>query len=668
MSNRLIHETSPYLLQHAHNPVDWYPYGDEAFAEAKSSNRPLLISIGYSACHWCHVMEHESFSKPAIAEIMNTHFVCVKVDREERPDVDNIYMGAVTLLNGNGGWPLNCFALPDGRPFWGGTYFRPEQWIDLLGQLNGLFHNSLHDLEHQAERLSKGIAGLGIIEMPVNLPPLSMQVIREAYDQLSWSFDTEMGGMRGAPKFPMPAVWQFVLSFHRLTHLPEALSQVKTTLMRMGQGGISDQIGGGFSRYSTDSNWKVPHFEKMLYDNAQLIRLYADTYRLTGERFYSDVLGHSIGFVLRELSAPEGAFYASLDADSEGEEGLFYLWTRQQLKEIMPEYADLLSDYWGIDGAGLWEKGRSIPVRPVSDAVFASREHLSEEELRQLLSMATSVLLAERNKRPRPSLDNKIITSWNALMIKGLAEAAKATGNEIWREAALRAGEFIYTQFSVSGQRLFRSLNTGKPGINAFLDDYAFTADAFISLYQVTFNEAWLFRADQLIQQVNKLFANADGPLYWFTPVVDSGVKADIVRMIVTTDGVEPSGNAVMVGVLTALGHYLENQAYIGRAIQMVVNMQQRIAAYPASYAYWATQAALIANGLTTVVISGPDAYKNAGLLNHGFNPGVLIAASVEKSGLPLFNDRFRQGQNLIFQCKDNVCAAPVSSIGDIAL
>jgi len=668
MPNRLIHETSPYLLQHAHNPVDWYPYGEEAFAEAEASSRPLLISIGYSACHWCHVMEHESFSKPEIAGIMNRLFVCIKVDREERPDVDQVYMSAVQLLNGNGGWPLNCFALPDGRPFWGGTYFRPEQWTDLLNQIDGLYRKSLPELESQAERLSKGIAGIGLVEMPENPSPLTMELLSEAYDQLSRSFDSELGGMRGAPKFPMPVVWQFVLAWHRFSRLPEALEQVKTTLTRMARGGIFDQIGGGFARYSTDASWKVPHFEKMLYDNAQLISLYAGIFRLTGERFYSEILERTIGFVLRELTSPTGAFYASLDADSEGEEGVFYVWTRPQLHAILPEYADLLADFWCIDGEGLWEKGRSILLRPMREDVFASRHHLSEEELRQLLSMATSVMLTARNQRPRPALDNKILTSWNALMIKGLADAVKATGNTIWLEAAVMAGEFIWTQLAVSGRKLYHSWNNGKPKINAFLDDYAFTADAFIALYQVTFDEAWLLRAELLVEQVNLLFEDASGPLYWVAPQVASETRAAVVRMKETTDGVEPSGNAVMAGVFLALGHYLEKESYIDRATQMLLNMQQQLVANPSSHACWAMQAAALANGLTMVVVTGPDAYKTAGMLNRKFYPGVLIAASVEKSGLSLFSHRLKAGQNQIFKCRGNTCDAPVGSVVDLVL
>lgn len=668
MPNRLINESSPYLLQHANNPVDWFPYGEEAFAVARSGNKPLLISIGYSACHWCHVMEHESFSNPSIADLMNRYFVCVKVDREERPDVDQMYMAAVQLLHGNGGWPLNCFALPDGRPFWGGTYFRPQQWSDLLEQIHGFFQNSFADLESQAQRLCRGIAGAGLVEMPQETSPFSPDLLKSVYDRLSVSFDTETGGMVGAPKFPMPVVWQFVLHYHRLSHLPEAIHQVKTTLLRMAMGGIFDQIGGGFARYSTDALWKVPHFEKMLYDNAQLTSLYANAYKATGDKSFLDIAGRIIHFVLRELTAEQGAFYASVDADSEGVEGLFYLWNRKQMEEVLPEYAGLIADYWGIDNEGKWENGMSIPLRPLSDAVFASRQHLSEEELRQLVLMSSSALLKVRNQRQRPATDTKILTSWNAMMVKGLVDAVKAGANPIWQEAAVKAGEFIFEKLALNGQKLFRSYNHGSPAIDGFLDDYAFTADAFIALYQITFDEKWLFRAGQLVEQAEALFSDNSLPLYWFSGEGLNNAEAPVVRMMETTDGVEPSANAVMAGVLLALAHYFDNQAFHDKAVRMMVNMQERMLQQPSAYACWASQAAVLASGNTSLVISGPDALKNALLINRRYYPGVIIAAAENQSALPVFSGRFKSGQNLIFKCRNNTCEAPVSSVVDLIM
>jgi len=670
MPNRLIHETSPYLLQHAHNPVDWRPYGEEAFAEAKSANKPMLISIGYSACHWCHVMEHESFSKPEIAAVMNHNFICIKVDREERPDVDHIYMGAVQLLNGNGGWPLNCFALPDGRPFWGGTYFRPEQWLDLMQQISDLYKDSYTELENQAARIINGISEMGIVKMPENPDEFTLELVTKAYDQLSWSFDTELGGLRGAPKFPMPVVWQFVMNYHRLSRNAEALSQLKTTLNRIARGGISDQIGGGFARYSTDSNWKVPHFEKMLYDNAQLISLYASMNRLGGDEFYAEIVEKSISFVFRELTSPEGIFYSALDADSEGAEGLFYLWTRDQLREILPEYADLLADYWGIDGSGLWEKGKSILLRPADDALFASRQHLSEEELKQLLKMAGNILLVEREKRIRPALDDKAILSWNALMIKALAQASQAQGNQAWLVAAIKAAEFIHQHFMHSDGQLNRVWKNGKARITALLDDYAFLAEAYVTLYQVTFNEEWLFRADSLATFVLNHFNDPTGPLFWYSPAgINTGESLPAIsRIINTSDGVEPSGNAVMANVLVSLGQYFDRLDYIERAKAMLINLQPNFTTYPSSYACWANTAVTFATGMATIVITGPDAHRNAAILNRRYYPGVFIAAAIETSELPVFNHRFKPYQNLIYKCQGQTCSAPVTSIIDLLI
>jgi hypothetical protein len=670
MPNRLIHETSPYLLQHAHNPVDWYPYGKEAFAAAKSGNRPLLISIGYSACHWCHVMEHESFSLSEVAEIMNRNFICIKVDREERPDVDQVYMGAVQLLNGNGGWPLNCFALPDGRPFWGGTYFRREQWIEMLNQISDLYINSYRELSAQADRLEKGIVESGLIRMPENPEAITSELIKETFDQLSWSFDTELGGLRGAPKFPMPVVWQFVMDYHCTSANSEALVQLKLTLDRIARGGIFDQIGGGFARYSTDAAWKVPHFEKMLYDNALMISLYANAFRLTGERFYAEVVEKTIEFIFRELTSPEGVFFSALDADSEGREGLFYVWTKDQVKEILPEYADLLNEYWGIGGAGLWEKGMSILLKPADDASFASKEHLSEEELKQLVIMAGKKLLAERNKRVRPGLDDKIILSWNALMIKALADAYKATENPEWLNAALRAAVFVESNFKDAGGNLKRVWKNNHARIDALLDDCAFLADAYIALYQVTFDEEWLFRADEIVKMASKYFADHSGHLFWFSPVGSdtSETMHAVSRMMATADGVEPSGNAVMAHVFTALGHYFEKPGYLDKAAKMVSNLQKYFVAYPSSYALWATQAISLARGITTLVVTGPEAIRNATILNRKFHNSILIAASISSSKLPLFLNRFKPDQDLIFRCENRTCDAPVSSIDDLKL
>lgn len=657
--NRLIHESSPYLIQHAYNPVDWYPYGEEALELARSTNRPLLISIGYSACHWCHVMEHESFSNTEIAALMNRDFVCVKVDREERPDVDQVFMAAVQLLSSNGGWPLNCFALPDGRPFWGGTYFRPVQWKELLGQISELFNRNLIELEQQADRLGEGIAAMSVIEAPVDSSLPDMDFITEIYDQLSLRFDTEYGGTIGAPKFPMPVVWEFVAVYYQVTALPEALQQLTLTLRKMAMGGIFDQIGGGFARYSTDKYWKVPHFEKMLYDNAQLVSLYAKTYTLTHDDLVRESLDKTLAFVEKEFTAHEGFFYSALDADSEGEEGLFYLWNRSEIKELLPEYGDLVADYFGVDKEGAWEKGKSILLKPLSDNAFASRQHLSAEELRQLIRMVAVILLKARDARIKPGLDHKMVLAWNALMIKSLVDSFQFTCNQHSKETAIKAGYFIADTMMKSDGSLFRTLPKGKPGIPGFLDDYAFTIRAFIALYQLDYEEVWLKKARNLCDYVMVEFADPLSPLFWYTPQsIASG--SSMVRVKEVTDGVEPSGNAVMAEVLTLLGHYFEEDKWVARASEMLLSIKFRLLSYPSAHAYWAQVALMHVVGVSTIITTGPSAAKFAETLRRKAGPFTIFAATINDGTLPVFKQRIFKHESRIYVCKGNVCQAPV--------
>ncbi|GAB1405214.1 thioredoxin domain-containing protein [Lentimicrobium sp.] len=655
--NRLINETSPYLLQHAYNPVDWHAYNDAAFDKARAENKPLLISIGYSACHWCHVMEHESFSNPEIAQVMNHHFICIKVDREERPDVDLLYMNAVQLLHGSGGWPLNCFALPNGDPFWGGTYFRPDQWIDLLGQISGLYHKNIADVHQQADRLKAGIQSTNLIETAKDESYADIHSLHEAYEQLALRFDGQKGGMTGSPKFPMPAVWSFVLDYHAITKNKEALAQVTTTLDCMERGGIFDQIGGGFARYSTDGNWKVPHFEKMLYDNAQLASLYARAYWLTRDTNLLNTLSLTLDFISSQLTSADNIFYASLDADSEGKEGLYYLWEKSEIFKLLPDYGELISDYYGIDGAGKWEHNKNILLRPLNNTDFATRQHLSEKELVELVKMSRKVMLNHRKNRIPPALDDKVITSWNALMIKGWADAALATSNKEWKETALLAAESLYPRVMSEDNSLKRTYKNGKARIEALLNDYAFLADAFVSLYQLSFDIKWLNLARQLTEQVFQRFDDATSPLFWLS----SGKSEQLqpLRLKETTDGAEPCGNSVMAKVLWELGHLLGETSWTSRAEEMVKTMKSRIIAYPSAHSMWASVAANMAFETTLVVITGDQALDLLPL-SKKFKPNVIYAAAQKQEPLQIFNQRFKPGETLIFVCQGNVCKAAV--------
>lgn len=667
MPNRLINETSPYLLQHAHNPVDWRPYGEEAFAEAQRRNCPIIISIGYSACHWCHVMEHESFSVLEIADVMNRHFVCIKVDREERPDVDQIYMNAVQMLHGQGGWPLNCFALPDGRPFWGGTYFRPDQWKETIEHLAMMFKDNFDDIYKQAIRIHEGIRSMGSIIVKTTAEPITNNTIQEIYDQLSLKFDTVNGGTRGAPKFPMPSLWRFVLNYYYLSASDAALGQLKLTLDKMWMGGIFDQLAGGFARYSTDSDWKVPHFEKMLYDNAQLALLYAYASVATGNNNYLRAMQQILEFVQNELSSPEGAFYAALDADSEGEEGKFYVWEKKEFEELLPDYAQLLMRYWGVEKQGLWEHNKNVLIRPFTDDQFAHTEHLSAEELRQLVKMASKLLLQHRNKRIRPGLDDKIIASWNGLMTEAFAVAAILTKDADTYATTLKAAQFIDEQLIDAEARISRTWKNGKARINGFLDDYAFCAQAFISVYQMTFDEYWLFRAKQLTDYVLEHFTQDDGVLFWFLPANNEDKNViHLSRVLEINDGVEPSGNAVMAWVLLLLGNYFEDTAYTERSLAMCTRMKNNIQNYPTYYAYWAMVSSAHAQGITSLAVTGPSAMEMAKEAGTGFKPFCLLAAAETESNIPLLKYKFVTGKTLVYKCANFTCSAPVENIKGI--
>ncbi|HLN52175.1 MAG TPA: thioredoxin domain-containing protein [Lentimicrobium sp.] len=668
MPNRLINETSPYLLQHAHNPVDWYPYGDEAFKEAQKRNCPLIISIGYSACHWCHVMEHESFSNPEIAEKMNRLFVCVKVDREERPDIDQIYINAVQLLHGQAGWPLNCFALPDGRPFWGGTYFRPQQWVEILQHLSDLYTTDHAGLLEQAERIHQGIKQMGTINVPTEaINALQLSMINEAYEQLSMRFDKIHGGTIGTPKFPMPSMLEFVLLFYYISREDQTLEHYLFTLKKMAMGGIFDQLAGGFARYSTDNEWKVPHFEKMLYDNAQLAVLYADAFQMNRNQDYYNILTKILQFIKTELTSPEGAFYAALDADSEGIEGKYYVWEKKEILNLLPEYGELLSRYWGIEKEGAWEKNLNILVRPVEDDRFAKNEHLSTEELKQLVNMASKVMLAYRNQRVRPHLDDKIIASWNAMMVKAYAHAAIISGNNEWRKTSIRAANFMVNNFIDTDGYMKRSWKAGISKINGFLGDYAFTIEAFIELYQLTFEEYWLTKAKLLTEVVLKEFSHKDSPIFWYLPEKNEDKRiSSISRILETSDGVEPSGNSIMAKVLLYLGNYFEDEVYIARSASMCASMQKNMVTYPSYYSEWAIVTAMHAKGLNLIAITGPEAYRFAGQLQNQYRPLTIIAASVSESSLPVLRNKYKGHKTLLYSCMNHICQAPVDKLDDL--
>jgi len=661
-ANQLIHETSPYLLQHANNPVNWLPFDTYAFEEAKRLNRPLLISIGYSSCHWCHVMEHESFEDKSIAKLMNAYFVCVKVDREERPDVDHVYMDAVQQINGSGGWPLNCFALPDGRPFWGGTYFRPEQWRHLLNTIHEIFESRYTELEQQAAEISAGVSRQNYLLNEESLPNGVNFDFGEAYNLLHKVFDPEKGGIAGTPKFPMPVVLKFLLNYGRRNGDENALKMLRLTLQKMACGGIYDQVGGGFARYSTDNDWKVPHFEKMLYDNAQLVSLYSQAYQESGLSLYKDIIEQTIEFVIREMTAPEGFFYSALDADSEGEEGLYYTWTAGQFNEILGHYSALAGEYFGVDRQGLWEHGRNILLRPDNDELFAQQHFLSSGELTSLISYCRTQLLKVRLGRPQPALDDKMLLGWNALFIGALSDASVALNREEYLQMAARAAGFVITNLRRMDNGMYHTWKNGQSRINAFLDDYAFMCDAFLKLYSLTADEQWLREAEVAAQYVVDHFYDQDSGFFWYSENEDKQIFA---RKIETYDGVIPSGNSAMAHVLNTLGIFLHRQDYLEKVKLMLARMKSRLTRYPSAYANWASLALFSVPEAFVVVVIGAGCIPILRELKMKITPGTLIFGSQTKSDLSYFENRYIEGKTLIYICSGSYCLTPVETVDE---
>ncbi len=660
-TNRLALESSPYLLQHAHNPVDWHPWGDEAFAKARAEQKLLLVSIGYSSCHWCHVMERESFMDAGIAKLMNDRYVCIKVDREERPDVDHVYMTAVQLMTGRGGWPLNCFALPDGRPVYGGTYFPPAQWSRVLTDLHRTWIEDRERVMRQATQLQRGVASTMLA--PEEQTPLAeaKRAVLGMAEQWSKRFDHVHGGPDKVPKFPMPNNYQFLLRHAALTGDRSALQHVELTLDRMALGGIFDQAGGGFARYSTDALWKVPHFEKMLYDNAQLVSLYSQAYQALKKPLYRDVVEQTIGFVARELSAGDGAFFSAIDADSEGEEGRYYVWTDAELQEALGAEYDLAKAYYDIGGQALWEHGRNILRRGMHDAEFAAAFGISEPDLRARITSIRARLLESRGRRPRPGVDDKCLTSWNALMVTGLCSAYEVFGREEWLAGARRCMEHLLTRCRRADGGLWHSWKDGRASINGFLEDHAFTIESLLALYGVTFEERWLDEALALAEHAIRHFGDEASGYFHFTSDLDAPL---IARPLEVEDNVMPASNSAMARGLFVLGTLHDDERLLGRARRMLEGMLTRLAAAPMAHSNWGQLAQAMAWPLHEIAITGPDALRLRLQFGPHHIPNGIFLGTTGRSQLPLLQDKSLPG-TMIFACVQKTCRLPVHTVNE---
>jgi len=659
--NNLIHASSPYLLQHAYNPVEWHEWNAEALEKAKRANKLILVSIGYSACHWCHVMEHESFEDFEVAEVMNKNFVCIKVDREERPDIDQIYMLAVQLMNGNGGWPLNAICLPDQRPVYGGTYFRKNDWISILENVSDLWRNDPEKAKNYAERLTQGIQEAEKMIPSVNELEFTKEQLTEIIEPWKRHFDIDKGGYNRAPKFPLPNNWSFLLRYSFLTPDEASFTAVCITLEQMAMGGIYDQIGGGFARYSVDGNWHVPHFEKMLYDNAQLISLYTEAYQCLKFEPFVTFINDTIEWIFREMSAENGLFYSALDADSEGIEGKFYVWDKVKFDEVVGEDAVLLADYFNVTEEGNWEEERTnILMRIYEEEDFLTIHDIDAATLATKINTAKTKLLAERSKRIRPGLDNKCLTAWNAMMIKALAETAQVLENKVYHERAKKAANFILDNLVMPDGGLYRNYKNGKATIPGFLDDYAFMIEALISLYEADFDEVWLEEAKSLTNYVLANFKDEENDMFFYTAA--NGEEL-IARKHEVMDNVIPASNSVMAQNLQKLGLFFDDETYREKASAMLKSVLPRIKVYGSAYSNWCMQLLNEVYGINEVAIIGNDVQQAKNELNKLYIPNKITLGGT-KSELPLLKDK-QSEETKIYICRNKTCQLPVPTVAE---
>lgn len=659
--NRLVNSSSPYLRQHSNNPVDWYEWGNEALKKAKEENKPLLISIGYAACHWCHVMARESFMDEHIATIMNDKFICIKIDREERPDIDQIYMDAALLSSGNAGWPLNVFALPDGRPFFGSTYFPSSTWSMLISHIAEMYSNERPKLEEQANKLTHGIASNIPIKFKASeISNFSIDNYNKIFPSLEIMIDKEFGGFLSDQKFPLPIGWEAMLQYYYFMNKEKSANMIFNTLDNMLKGGIYDQLGGGFCRYTVDKYWKVPHFEKMLYDNGQLISLYSHAYQVSKKQEYAEIVENTILFVEKELSSSTNGFYSSINADSEGEEGKYYIWTKDEIKEILDEpIADIICEYYNISNNGNWEKGKNILLISKDKESFAKVKELTTAEFHRILLDANAQLLKHRNTRVRPSTDDKILTSWNAIMLSGYIDAYKSLGKQEYLSKAISSAKFLKENMIDSNNMVFRSYKDEKAIIPGFLDDYALLAQAFIQLYEVTLIEDWIITAKNIAEYAIDNFLDKSNGMFFYSSDKSNEL---IVRKYQIPDNVIPSSNSVMAEVLFRLSIYFDNKNYKSIALRMMAQVESHLVKGGPYYSNWARLFGLITHKPYEIAITGPESINILREIQKHYLPSCIFMGG-ESNEIPLLKDKQNSEKTMIYICQNKQCLAPVESV-----
>ena len=667
--NRLINQTSPYLLQHAHNPVDWFPWGGEALQKAKTENKPILVSIGYSACHWCHVMERESFEDQAIADLMNLHFINIKIDREERPDIDAIYMDAVQIISGSGGWPLNVFLTPEAKPFYGGTYFPPVRaynrasWKETLNSIRQAWQDKPGEIIAQAENLTEHIRTSNMFGTVITEDTVfSKEELKTIAGNLLKAADTVWGGFGKAPKFPQTFSIQFLLRHYHFTKDKTALDQAVLSLDKMICGGMYDQLEGGFARYCTDNEWLVPHFEKMLYDNALLISVISEAYQLTGKGLYRQTIEQTLAFIRREWQSPEGGFYSAYDADSEGVEGKYYTWSKAEIATILQHDTERFCNYYGVSKEGNWEHTNILWVKePLQD--FCMKHQLDETEFVNSLETCKQKLLAERRKRIKPLLDDKILLGWNALMITACCKAYAALQNEEYLQMAEQANDFIEKHLCTSDGGFYH--NYKKSAANpAFLDDMAYYIQAIIHLAEATANNQYLHKARLYTEKVIKDFQDKESPFFFYTPIWQTDV---ILRKKEWYDGATPSGNSIMAWNLYYLSIIFDKTAWKEQSVQMFKTVAGTSVRYPTSFSNWSCLAQQFVNGTNEIVISGANSRPLLKEVLGKYCPNKIVQTQTKPvEDFPLLAHKWHNDKTEIFLCREYKCNEPMETVEDL--
>lgn len=667
-SNALINESSPYLLQHAYNPVDWHAWNTDTLAEAKNSNKLMIVSIGYAACHWCHVMEHESFEDETVAAVMNKSYISVKIDREERPDIDQIYINAVQLMTGNAGWPLNVVTLPDGRPVWGGTYFRKNQWIEALEQIQEVYKKQPNKLVEYANRLEAGIKNMDLVSLNETKIDLSNFPIESIIDTWSKNFDYRFGGTKGAPKFMMPNNYQFLLRYAWQNKQSELLNHVLFTLEQMAYGGIYDHIGGGFARYSVDEKWHIPHFEKMLYDNAQLVSLYSQAYAISKKSLFKSVVEETLEFIDREMTGPNGEFYSSLDADSLNnlnvlEEGAYYIYTKEELTKLLQDDFKIFQYYYNVNSFGKWENDKYVLIRHTDDDEILTEFSITSEAFQKKKKKWKKLLLEYRNRRPKPRLDDKTLTSWNALTLKAYVDAYKFLGNDTYKLTAIKNATFIASSQIQKTGELYHNYKDGKSNINGFLEDYATVIEAYLSLYEVTLDVKWLQISRKLTEITFTDFYDDKTGMFFFTSKKDPEL---ITRNFEYRDNVIPASNSMIANNLMKLSHYYSNKKYDDIAQQMLQNILPEIEKYPGGFSNWLDLLENYRTNFYEIVVVGAEALEKIEEINTLYIPNKIIAGTREINDFNLFKNRGIKNKTPIYVCVNNSCKTPVNSVAEV--